>query len=311
MPPVPPTQVPLSRSPFVWLRNKLFAGLAVALPLLITFWIMQSGYHMLHGWAVPAMEFFASVINELVGRVVVDPAGPTYQHVLTFVGFMIPLLAFVALGVMATNVLGVRVVTAMDKLLLNVPIVSFIYKSLKQVIDGFKGLGGRQNFKRVVYVDYPAGDMKMLGFVTGQYLDPELNKVHAAVFVPGALSPMTGLLLVVPIEHLTDAPLTVEDAMKLIFSGGLVVPTRLAAPAMRPDITSAPVPVEEPALVPASLPAVKVEPDLPAGLPRAEDFDSGDPDILSDSELEAAQLAGERSPARRLFGGLGWRRRAS
>ena len=50
------------------------------------------------------------------------------------------------------------------------------------VIDGFKGLGGRQNFKRVVYVDYPSGDMKMLGFVTGQYLDPQQNKILAAVF---------------------------------------------------------------------------------------------------------------------------------
>lgn len=302
---LPPSSPPNPRSPFVWLRNKFLAGVAVALPLLITFWILQSAYHMLHGWSVPLVDFFARFINELVGRVVVDPSAPTYQHVLTFVGFLIPLMVFLALGVMATNVLGVRVVTAMDKLLLSVPIVSFIYKSLKQVIDGFKGLGGRQNFKRVVYVDYPSGEMKMLGFVTGQYLDPQQNKVLAAVFVPGALSPMTGLLIVVPVEQVTDAPLTVEDAMKLIFSGGLVVPPRLTAPASKPDINPAPLPVadtpdeEEP------------EPSLPLGLPRAEDFDSGDPDILSDSELEAAELAGTspRSPGRRILSALTWKKK--
>lgn len=303
MSPLPPPTTPNPRSPLVWLRNKFLTGLAVALPLLITFWILQSAYHLLHGWSVPLVDFIARLINELVGRVIIDPSSPTYQHVLTFVGFMIPLMVFLALGVMATNVLGVRVVTAMDKLLLSIPLVSFIYKSLKQVIDGFKGLGGRQNFKRVVYVDYPSGDMKMLGFVTGQYLDPEQNKVLAAVFIPGALSPMTGLLLVVPIEQVTDAPLTVEDAMKLIFSGGLIVPTRLSGPASKPDITPAPLPVAE------EMETEEPEPALPVGLPRAEDFDSGDPDILSDSEMEAAVLTGTRSPGRRLLSALSWKKK--
>jgi len=299
IPPVP-ISVIQSRSPFVWLRNKFFAGLAIALPLLITFWIVNTGYHLLHGWSVPTLDFIARLLNDIAGSTIIDPASDTFKHVVTFVGFLIPVLAFVALGVMATNVLGVRVVTAMDRLLLNVPIVSFIYKTLKQVIDGFKGLGGKQNFKRVVYVDYPSGDMKMLGFVTGQFLDPQQNKILAAVFIPGALSPMTGLLLVVPIEQVTDAPLTVEDAMKLIFSGGLVVPTRLAAPAARPDINPAPLPpvIEE----------AELEQPLPLGLPRAEDFDSGDPDIMSGSEREGTQLLYARSPARRLLGSLPWKR---
>lgn len=293
---------PVSRSPLVWLRNKFFAGLAIALPLLITFWIVNTGYHLLHGWSVPTLDFIARLINDIAETTVIDPASETFNHIVTFVGFLIPVLAFVALGIMATNVLGVRVVTAMDRLLLSVPIVSFIYKTLKQVIDGFKGLGGRQNFRRVVYVDYPVGEMKMLGFVTGQYLDPQQNKILAAVFVPGALNPMTGLLLVVPIELVTDAPLTVEDAMKLIFSGGLVVPTRLTTPAAKPDISPAPAPdvAEETDVI--------EEPPLPVGLPRAEDFDSGDPDLMSISEREGTQLLRSRSPARRLLRALPWKR---
>jgi uncharacterized membrane protein len=303
MHPVPQQPLPpLNRSPFVWLRNKFLAGLAIALPLLITFWILQSVYHLLHGWSMPLLTFFAEAINELAGRMVINPESHSFGLYVQFLGFLIPVMVFVGLGVMATNVIGVRVVGAVDGLLLNIPIVSFIYKSLKQVIDGFKGLGGRQNFKRVVYVDFPSGEMKMLGFVTGQYLDPQQDKVLAAVFIPGALSPMTGLLLVVPIEQLTDAPLSVEDAMKLIFSGGLVVPTQLAAPAWKPDVATNSEPADE-----AAEPVL--EPVLPAGLPRAEDFDSGDPDILSVSESEGAQMAGARSPGRRLLGALAWKRR--
>lgn len=299
----PVQQTSFTRHPFVWLRNKLLAGLAVALPLLLTFWILQTGYHLLQGWSLPILDFFARFINEIAGLTVVDTSSPTFQSVVTFVGFLIPLLVFIALGVAATNVLGVRVVAAMDKLLISLPIISFIYKSLKQVIDGFKGLGARQNFKRVVYVDYPAGDMKMLGFVTGQYLDPQQNKVLAAIFIPGALSPMTGLLLVVPVEQITDAPLSVEEAMKLIFSGGLVVPTTLTAPADWPDIADSTSPLEDEAAVEEAAPAVL------ASLPRAEDFDSGDPDILSDSEHEAAELTGQRSASRRILGALAWRKK--
>ncbi len=299
----------MSRSPFVWLRNKFFAGLAVALPLLITFWVLINGYELLHGLSEPAIALVAERINQIEGRMVINPESASYRHVVNFVGFLIPVIACVLLGLMATHVIGSRVVSAVDKLFMRVPVASFIYKMMKQVIDGFKGLGGRQNFKRVVYVDYPAADMKMLGFVTGQYLDPQQNKVLAAVFVPGALSPMTGLLLVVPLEQLTDAPLTVEDAMKLIFSGGLVVPSRLAAPAAMPDIhaqlPAAPVIEEEALAVEEEEPA---EPAIPAGLPRAEDFDSGDPDILSGTEREGTQLLASRSPARRLLGAFSRRR---
>ena len=299
----------MSRSPFVWLRNKFFAGLAVALPLLITFWVLINGYELLHGLSEPAIALVAERINQIEGRMVINPESASYRHVVNFVGFLIPVIACVLLGLMATHVIGSRVVSAVDKLFMRVPVASFIYKMMKQVIDGFKGLGGRQNFKRVVYVDYPAADMKMLGFVTGQYLDPQQNKVLAAVFVPGALSPMTGLLLVVPLEQLTDAPLTVEDAMKLIFSGGLVVPSRLAAPAAMPDIhaqlPAAPVIEEEALAVEEEEPT---EPAIPAGLPRAEDFDSGDPDILSGTEREGTQLLASRSPARRLLGAFSRRR---
>jgi uncharacterized membrane protein len=274
----------------------------VALPLLITYWVLSYGYTLLHGWSEPAIEFLALKINELEGRTVVDPAGESFRQVVNLTGFLIPVVAFVILGIMATHVIGVRIVGTIDKLFLRLPVASFIYRMMKQVIDGFKGLGGRQNFKRVVYVDYPAAEMKMLGFVTGQYLDPQQNKVLAAVFVPGALSPMTGLLLVVPVEQLTDAPLTVEDAMKLIFSGGLVVPPSLTAPAAKPDI-HAQLPV---AAVPAREGKERsTDPALPPGLPRAEDFDCGDPDILSGSEREGTQLIATRpSASRRLLNAL-------
>jgi uncharacterized membrane protein len=112
----------------------------------------------------------------------------------------------------------------MDKLMLSVPVISFIYKSLKLVIEAFRGFGGSRNFKRVVYVEYPSPGMKLIGFVTGQYADPQSGANMSCVFLPGALSPMTGLLIVTETSRLEDAPLSIEEAMKMIFSGGLIGP---------------------------------------------------------------------------------------
>jgi hypothetical protein len=150
MPPPVNSPAPVSRSPFVWLRNKFFAGLAVALPLLITFWVLINGYNLLHGLSEPAIAMLAERINQIEGRVVIDPLSATYKHVVNFVGFLIPVVVCVLLGLMATHVIGSRIVTAVDRLFMRVPIASFIYKMMKQVIDAFKGMGGRQNFKRVV-----------------------------------------------------------------------------------------------------------------------------------------------------------------
>ena len=240
------------RQPLVWLRNKFLAGLAVVVPLVTTFWILKLVYDFMQGLSRPLLVWFAGVFNQAVGSEAwrIDVAGEHFLQVSNLIGFLIPLALLIALGVMATNVLGVRVVSAMDKLLLSIPLISFIYKSLKQVIEAFRGFGGTRSFKRVVYVEYPSPGMKLIGFVTGQYADPKTGANMSCVFLPGALSPMTGLLIVTESTRLEDAPLSIEDAMKMIFSGGLIGPSG-EKPAKRrggirlPEVPPAPVPHQE------------------------------------------------------------------
>ena len=260
----------------VWLRNKFLAGLALALPLIITFWILYSIYDLLHAWSKPVLAQVVNLVNEFSEEPVLDIENPNLESLTNFIGFLFSVLAILGLGFMATNVIGVHIVTAVDKLLLRIPLVAVIYRPLKQVIDAFRSLGGgaKQNFKRVVYVDYPVPGMRMIGFATGQYCDPQTGKAMTCVLLPTAPSPMTGFLLVVDSDKITDAPITIEEAMKMIISGGLVSPINAVAPLN-----------QKPAAV--SLPEMPVAPepvlDLPAGLPRAEDFDAGDTEILAQS----------------------------
>jgi len=257
----------------VWLRNKFLAGLALALPLIITFWILFFIYDLLHAWSKPVLAQVVSLVNEFSEEPLLNIEDPKMESLTNFIGFLFSVLAILGLGFMATNVIGVHVVTAVDKLLLRIPLIAVIYRPLKQVIDAVRSLGGtKQNFKRVVYIDYPVTGMRMIGFATGQYCDPQTGKAMTCVLLPTAPSPLTGILLVVDSDKITDAPITIEDAMKMIISGGLVSPLNAVAPLNQKPVAA---PLPETLAVP--------EPvfDLPAGLPRAEDFDAGDTEILA------------------------------
>lgn len=252
----------------VWVRNKFLTGLAVVTPLVVTWWILQFVYTVLHGWSLPLQQFTVSRVNELAGQQIIDPASAGFLMFEKFVGVLIPLAALIALGVLASNVIGRQVVEAIDRLLLRVPFISFIYKTMKQVIDAFKNFGGKAGFKRVVYIDYPATGAWMIGFVTGYYHEKVKKKDMAMVFVPGALSPMTGLLLVVEKERLVDAPMTMEEAMKMIFSGGLVGPDSQGS--KRPTVATAPVPVTAPHDLPPGLPVADTDDHPPTDAPAME-----------------------------------------
>ncbi len=272
---IPMTEAPAPKGWGVWLRNKFLAGLALALPLIITFWILSFVYDLLHAWSKPVLGQAVNLVNEFSDEPILNIEDPKLESLTNFIGFLFSVLAILGLGFMATNVIGVHVVTAVDKLLLRIPLVAVIYRPLKQVIDAFRSLGGtKQNFKRVVYIDYPVTGMRMIGFATGQYCDPQTGKAMTCVLLPTAPSPMTGILLVVDSDKITDAPITIEEAMKMIISGGLVSPLNAVAP-LNQKPPAAPLPEQ--------LPVPEPEFELPAGLPRAEDFDAGDTEILAQS----------------------------
>ena len=251
----------------VWVRNKFLTGLAVVTPLVVTWWILQFVYTVLHGWSLPLQQFSVNRLNELAGEQIIDPASAGFLMFEKFVGVLIPLAALIALGVLASNVIGRQVVEAIDRLLLRVPFISFIYKTMKQVIDAFKNFGGKAGFKRVVYVDYPATGAWMIGFVTGYFHEQAKKKDMAMVFVPGALSPMTGLLLVVERDRLMDAPMSMEEAMKMIFSGGLVGPD---SPGSKRPSPVMPTPVPMPHDLPPGLPVADTDDHPPSESPTME-----------------------------------------
>lgn len=197
------------------IRNKLLTGVVVAIPIIVTVWVLEIAFNFINGISAP-------FLTKLFGKDI------------TGLGFLVTVLMLIFLGFMATNVLGKRLIEWAERQLLRVPLVATIYTGVKQVIDSFKSFNNMANFKRVVYVEFPSPGCKLIGLVTGQYYDQTLGHEMISVVIPTAPNPMTGLVIVVEASKVIESELTLEEAMKLIVSAGLVSPKRKPVPAPEP-----------------------------------------------------------------------------
>lgn len=235
---------------FAWWRNKFIAGLFVAVPLVVTYVILKFIYRTVSSYCDPLVIAFVRFYREALPDfiLITDIRGAT---TIPGAAFLITILVIVALGLVATNVLGSRVIAFLEWGLLRIPLVNLIYPVLKQVVDSIKDLGGsKENLenRQVVYLRYPntVGGY-LLGFLTGRFTDTQGRKM-VTVFIPTAPNPITGFVLVFDARDIVECDLPMDVAWKMIVSAGFVVPRNLAdlktarsspaAPIPRPDDTT-------------------------------------------------------------------------
>lgn len=185
----------------------LLAGVLVAVPLVVTFWVLNLAYRTIDGITKP---FYLAM-------------GWNFPAL----GFVTTLLLVLLLGFMATNVLGRRILDAAEAFLLKLPLISQVYGSVKQAIESFRSIKGQPKFKRVVYVEYPSPGCKLIAFVTGSLYDEKLGGETVLCFLPTAPNPLTGFVLSIPSDKIIESSLTLEQATKLIMTAGLIAPTQV------------------------------------------------------------------------------------
>ena len=220
------------------LRKKLLTGLVVLLPLFITLWIFGALFRLVDQSITPWVERGLSLLG--VGAF----GHPSFLATLVPVlGVLITAGIIYLAGVLGTNVFGVRILKAFDRLVLRIPLVRAVYGSSRQLMESLSP-GGRRSFSEVVLVEYPRKGCYMLGFVTREApasLVPGRSETMAAVFLPTAPNPTSGWILLIPRAELVRLSLTVEEGLKWVVSGGVVMPESwdakglppLAEPAMR------------------------------------------------------------------------------
>ncbi|MBI5679183.1 MAG: DUF502 domain-containing protein [Planctomycetes bacterium] len=157
------------------------------------------------------------------------PKSSLDEFIITFLGLILTFISLYFIGIFAANFVGKAIILYFENLLTKTPIIKSIYSSVKQIIHSIS-LPGKQAFKRVVLVDFPKEGTKSIGFVTGatKYNN---EKRFITVFIPTTPNPTTGFIIFTTEDDVLDANLTVEEAFKILFSGGVLTPDCLFAAA--------------------------------------------------------------------------------
>jgi uncharacterized membrane protein len=196
-----------------FIRRTLITGLLILLPLFITYVLIAFLFNIFTGVGAPL----------LTGLLRLFGAGELAYPLVLVINLVLSLAVIFLLGLVGTNILGRRLLTAFEGLLLRLPLVKTIYSSAKQVIETFQGPG--RSFQRVVLLQYPRQGLWSIGLVATERADnlnlvPE-NKV-LTVFVPTTPNPTSGYLVIISPNDVIDLDFSIEDAFKFIVSGGIV-----------------------------------------------------------------------------------------
>jgi uncharacterized membrane protein len=204
------------------LRNYLLAGVVVAAPFSITLFIV---------WQV-----LRYVDETVIPFIPVRYNPETYlPFSLPGIGLLVMLGLLVLIGWLAAGLVGRTVMRTGERLLDRTPIVRGIYGTLKQLFATVLSQSSR-TFREVVLVEYPRRGIWSVGFVTGEP-SGDIARCHdgelVSVFVPTTPIPAYGFLMFLPREQAVRLDMTVEDGMKLVISGGIVMPPERPPP--QPD----------------------------------------------------------------------------
>ena len=192
-------------------QRYFLAGLLVFLPVVITLWFL--------GW----------VIGLLDGVLDVLPAG---VHPNTYLPFAIPGLGALVtvtlilfLGILTRGVATRRFLAAWENIFVKIPIFRGVYTAVQKLVQTF--LGQSQNSRQVVMIEYPRKGIYTVGFAMGRAwreLERKQDAQLINVFIPTTPNPTSGFYLLVPTTEISPLDMTMEEALKLITSGGLITP---------------------------------------------------------------------------------------
>ncbi len=230
------------------LKNDLIAGLLVAIPLATTIWLSIN----VANWAVNFLTSIPKQINPFDG---LDPILVNVLNLL--VGFTVPLMAILLIGLMARNIAGKWFLDFSERLLQAIPLAGAVYKTLKQLLETLLRDSGNR-FRRVVLVEYPRRGIWALAFVTGSIdseIQAQMSDRMLNLFIPTTPNPTTGWYAVVPEQDVVDLQMSIEDAFKVVISGGIVNPGNVAAMAL--STNSAPIVEPQISTIPISIVSIE------------------------------------------------------
>jgi uncharacterized membrane protein len=197
-----------------WLRRRFVTGFFVMVPLIISLLALTWVFGIVDGITKP---LFVEIFARIFGEGTEPPPG---------LGILTTALLILAVGVLATNVLGKRVLARFEGYLLRVPVFRTIYAPIKQLMLAFSP-DNEYGFKRVVMARTPSRGV-VLGFLTKEFSVESAGKVESlvAIFVP-TNHLYLGDIVICPREDAFFPDISVEEGIRVFLTGGMTLPMRL------------------------------------------------------------------------------------
>jgi len=220
----------------VWhsFKRDFATGVVVVVPLAITVWVVYTIWNWMDR---PVVNFLNDLLNRIFKPVQSNGEPESVKYVSRGLGIVLMLAVLWLFGILARSFFGRQIVGLGERILNRLPFVRTIYGAVKQLLMAIFG-DKKEKFAGAVLFEYPRKGTWAIGFVTSTARgEPqEVTKREVLnVFLPTTPNPTSGYLLMVPKEDIIPLKMSVEDAARLIISGGLAMPeSRPALPPPHP-----------------------------------------------------------------------------
>lgn len=207
---------------FVQWRASFLTGLLVVLPGLVTLAVLKWFFGTVSSFTDTLFFFLPWFVDpKQVYRNGID--GPMFWY-WSFMALALTVALISFVGVLTRYYFGKRLIEWTDNVMLRVPVLNKIYRTIKQVDEAFKS-NKKSSFKTVVMVEYPRKGIYSVGFITSERADEIEKKVGTkcvCVFIPTTPLPTGGFLIVVPEDQVVKLDMSVADGFKYIISIGAI-----------------------------------------------------------------------------------------
>jgi len=193
-------------------KKYFITGLLIWVPLVITVWVLTL--------IVSTMDSTLTLLPEEY-----QPRNLIGMHI-PGLGLLLTLVVVLTTGLLATNIIGQRLVRLWEGLLARIPVVKTIYTSVKQVSDTLFSSSG-EAFRKALLVRYPHQGAWTIAFLTGQPGGDVANHLHGdyvSVYVPTTPNPTSGFFLMMPRAEVIELDMSVDEALKYVISMGVAPP---------------------------------------------------------------------------------------
>ncbi|MBF0485915.1 MAG: DUF502 domain-containing protein [Candidatus Omnitrophica bacterium] len=193
---------------FSRLKKYFFTGLAVFLPLVLTVYIF-----------IWVLNFAEGLLGHTLKPLFLE----YYDFYFWGLGILILLAVILFCGFLATNYFGRAAHSFAEKIVLRVPLMASIYPAFKEIANFM--FREKATFQQVVLAEWPSKDTYVVGFLTNTTaarISEKAGRKLLNVMVPHVPNPLTGFLVVLPEDRVQYLDITVEEALRIIVSGGVV-----------------------------------------------------------------------------------------